>query len=98
MSFSDQVKRSFQFLETEYQFSPTIEDGGVKYKKPGLTILIGWYKGEVDIVKIFKIGRRHLASLLIMVKPVPVPKYSRYLLRRSREVNTRGNNRKPHVI
>lgn len=50
MSFPDQVTEHFGFLETDYAFKPVVPDAySVTYQSAVVHVLIGWYKGEVDI-------------------------------------------------
>lgn len=50
MSFLDQVKEYFGFLETDHAFKAVVTDAhSVEYRSDALYVLIGWYKGEVDI-------------------------------------------------
>lgn len=49
-TFNAVVQNLFAFLETDYQFSvETPEESRIDYKTPGLHILFGWHKGEIDI-------------------------------------------------
>lgn len=50
VSFLDQVTEYFRFLETDHAFKAVVTDvNSVEYRSAAVHVLIGWYKGEVDI-------------------------------------------------
>ena len=50
MSFTKLINENFLFLEKEYRFSLTVDnDSSVTFKRADFSILMGWYKGEIDI-------------------------------------------------